>query len=197
MNINENLVAVIEKIGDAIHDDRCAIAAGQGDITAEAQARIAGDNALDAKITAEAEAREAADDALGGRIDTVVSDLAGEVTARTNADTNLQTQIDAITSASDVVDVVGTKAALNAYDTSKLTDRDIVKVLADESRDGAITYYRWLVATTSWEFVGSSGPMYTKAEADAKFAPLNVEYDLVALFEARLALPCEEEESGD
>ena len=71
----------------------------------------------------------------------------------------LQTQIDAITSQSDVVDVVGTKAELNSY--SKLIyAEDIVKVLADESYDNAITYYRAGAnsPTYNWTYIGSQGP---------------------------------------
>lgn len=79
----------------------------------------------------------------------------------------LQTQIDAITSQSDVVDVVGTKAELNSY--SKLIyAEDIVKVLADESYDNAITYYRAGAnsPTYNWTYIGSQGPFYTKSETD-------------------------------
>lgn len=68
-----------------------------------------------------------------------------EKTERAESDTNLQSQIDAITSASDVADVVGTYADLEAYDTSKLTDNAIIKVLNDETQDGASTYYRWTI----------------------------------------------------
>ena len=42
----------------------------------------------------------------------------------------------------DVADIVRNKAALDAYDTSKLSESDIVKVLDDESRDHMETYYK-------------------------------------------------------
>lgn len=71
--------------------------------------------------------------------------LGDEVSARTGADENLQTQIDAISASSDVADVVGTYADLQAYDTSKLTDNAIIKVLKDETQGGASTYYRWTI----------------------------------------------------
>ena len=57
-------------------------------------------------------------------------------------DANLQKQIDIIDASKDAVDVVGTKAELDSYDTSKLTDRDVIKVLADETLNNAIVYYR-------------------------------------------------------
>ena len=81
---------------------------------------------------------------------------------------NLQTQIDAITSASDVFDVVGTYAQLQAYDTSTVPVNDIIKVLQDETRQNAATYYRW--SGTAWVYVGQEGPYYTKSEIDADFA---------------------------
>lgn len=97
------------------------------------------------------------------------TELGTEETARTNADENLQSQIDAITSQSDVVDVVGTKAELNAYSKPIYVD-DIVKVLVDESRSNAISYYRCNNATTAgsygWTYIGSQGPFYTKSETD-------------------------------
>lgn len=95
-----------------------------------------------------------------------------ETTAREIADSGLQEQIDAIVASSDVVDIVGTYAALQAYDTSKLHDNDIIKVLADETRDGATTYYRWDADTSTWSYIGAEGPFYTKAESDAIFTPM-------------------------
>ena len=95
-----------------------------------------------------------------------------ETNAREIADSGLQEQIDAIVASSDVVDIVGTYAALQAYDTSKLHDNDIIKVLADETRDDAITYYRWDADTSTWTYIGAEGPFYTKAETDALFTPM-------------------------
>lgn len=95
-----------------------------------------------------------------------------ETDAREIADSGLQEQIDAIVASSDVVDIVGTYAALQAYDTSKLGDNDIIKVLTDETRDDATTYYRWDADTSTWGYIGAEGPFYTKAETDAIFTPM-------------------------
>ena len=92
--------------------------------------------------------------------------LTAETTARQNADNNLQNQIDAISASSDVTDIVGTKAELNAYDTSKLKDNDIIKVLQDESQNDETTYYRWSTTTQSFTLIGEEGPYYTKSQAD-------------------------------
>lgn len=97
--------------------------------------------------------------------------IATEAETRDAADLDLQGQIDAISSASDVVDVVGTYAELQSYDTSKLSDNDIIKVLTDETHDDAISYYRWSDATNAFIYIGSQGPFYTKSETDATFVP--------------------------
>lgn len=97
--------------------------------------------------------------------------IATEAETRDAADLDLQKQIDAISSASDVVDVVGTYAELQSYDTSKLSDNDIIKVLTDETHDDAISYYRWNDATNTFTYIGSQGPFYTKSETDATFVP--------------------------
>lgn len=96
-------------------------------------------------------------------------DLESEATTRQERDGELQSQIDAVVNSSDVKDVVGTKAELNAYDKSTLGDNDIIKVLKDESEDDATTYYRYVKAENDFKVIGEIGPYYTKAEADDKF----------------------------
>lgn len=96
----------------------------------------------------------------------VSSAVATETTARQAADANLQSQIDGISASSDVKDIVGTKAALNAYDTSTLGNNDIIKVLQDESQNNETTYYRWSTATSTFTLIGEEGPYYTKSETD-------------------------------
>lgn len=132
------------------------LSTGLGD---EETARKAADKTLQDNIDAEATTRYNDDVALGNRID-------GEVTARQNADISLQSQIDAITSASDVVDIVGTYAALQTYPTTGLGNNDVIKVLQDETHNDAMSYYRWSTSTSTWSYIGSEGPYYTKSEAD-------------------------------
>ena len=90
------------------------------------------------------------------------------------ADNGLQQQIDAITAASDVTDIVGTYAELQAYDTSSLPNNSIIKVLQDESRDDETTYYRWVITggVGAWVLIGEEGQYYTKSEADNTFATI-------------------------
>lgn len=96
-------------------------------------------------------------------INTAVSD---EATIRQNADNNLQSQIDGITASSDVKDIVGTYADLQDYDTSTLSDNDIIKVLQDETHQDETTYYRWNSTTQEFTLIGEEGPYYTKAQTD-------------------------------
>ena len=110
-------------------------------------------------LNAESIARGEADTALGTRID-------NEALARQQADNGLQSQIDAITSQSDVVDVVANYAALQAYDTSSLSDNDVIKVLDDETHEDALTYYRWSTTTQTWSYIGQEAPYYSKGQMD-------------------------------
>ena len=138
-------------------------------------------------ISEEATLREGEDERIEGKVDAVADDLEAEATARSDADrqlsldigdettarqgadNNLQSQIDAITASSDVTDIVGTYAELQAYDTSTLGDKDIIKVLQDESQNDETTYYRWSTATQTFTLIGEEGPYYTKSAADTKF----------------------------
>lgn len=96
------------------------------------------------------------------------SAVAGEATDRENADKEIWDEIELIEMSSDVVDIVGSYAELQQYDTSKLSNNDIIKVLQDETRDDAITYYRW--NGTAFVYVGAEGPYYTASETDALLA---------------------------
>lgn len=89
-----------------------------------------------------------------------------EIFNRGAADDVLQGEIDAIKNSPDVVDIVATYTALQEYDTSKLTDKDIIRVLADETHDGQSTYYRWNATNSSWTYVGAVGDYYTKGQVD-------------------------------
>lgn len=103
---------------------------------------------------------------LTANVEKVQRELGYEVEARTAADTVLQEEIDEIKNNPDVVDVVATKAALDTYDTSTLTDKDVIRVLSDETHDGQSTYYRWEAGTQDWAFIGVAGDYYTKAQTD-------------------------------
>ena len=94
--------------------------------------------------------------------------LGTETTNRENADIGLQGQIDAITSSSDVKDIVGTYTDLQNYDTTSLGNDDIIKVLQDSTHNNAMTYYRWVITggVGAWSYIGQEGPYYTKSETE-------------------------------
>ncbi len=149
-----------DEIRDETHSMVVAEATARDDADDALQAQI---DSLDSDLTAETTAREAADQAEATA--RAAADQA-ETTARTSADNNLQTQIDAIVASSDVKDIVGTYAELQAYDTSTLGDNDIIKVLQDESHDDETTYYRWSTSTSIFTLIGAEGPYYTKSATD-------------------------------
>lgn len=162
----------VEMTGDTDIPDASAL------ITEEVNARIEGDNELRGMINGKQDALTPAQmDAVDSGIDstkvaqiaTNTGNIADEILAREGADNDLQGQIDALSAASDVTDIVGTYAALQAYDTSKLKDNDIIKVLQDETHDDETTYYRWSTSTETFSLIGEEGPYYTKAAADQKF----------------------------
>lgn len=81
--------------------------------------------------------------------------MATDMIARAMAG-NTKKELDNYKNNPDVVDVVQNKAALNAYDTSKLTENDLVKVLDDESKNHMQTYYKWV--NNDWSYNGGLGP---------------------------------------
>lgn len=131
---------------------------------------------VDGAITAEAAARGAADDDLAEDISRLAGSLGNEVADRLAADNRLQGEIDTIVASSDVKDLVGTYADLQAYDTSTLGDNDIIKVLQDETHQNEMTYYRWILADEQFSLIGEEGPYYTKAATDALLAEKQDEF---------------------
>ena len=101
----------------------------------------------------------------------IVTAINSEVSDRQSADSGLQTQIDALAASSDVTDIVGTYAELQAYDTQHLNDNDIIKVLDDSTHNDAPSYYRYNKSTDSFTYIGSESASYTKAESDTLFVP--------------------------
>ena len=79
---------------------------------------------------------------------------------------NLQGQIDTINESSDVTDVVATYADLQSYDTSSLTDKDIIKVLTDSSHSNKTTYYRYVKSSDNFTYIGAIESYYTKSETN-------------------------------
>lgn len=100
----------------------------------------------------------------------------GSDLAKQSDTSSLQSQIDTINATQNVVDIVGTKAELNAYATNDLHANDKIEVLADESQSNANTIYEW--NGNAWSLVGSKAPYYSKAESDTRYNELKAKsYD--------------------
>lgn len=94
------------------------------------------------------------------------ADLPGDTCCETRTQTlirgvaervmDVEDELERLENNPDVVDIVATYADLQAYDTSQLTDKDIIRVLQDETRDGNSTYYRWSTTTNTWTYIGES-----------------------------------------
>lgn len=69
---------------------------------------------------------------------------------------DVEDEVEEIKDNPDVADIVATYADLQAYDTSKLTDKDVIRVLADETHDGNSTYYRYSKSSGTFTYIGSS-----------------------------------------
>ena len=82
---------------------------------------------------------------------TLTQDLIIDATERVNA---LDEEIQQMKSNPDVFDIVGTYTELQNYDTTILTDKDIIRVLSDSTHDGYSTYYRWDDATSQFIYIG-------------------------------------------
>lgn len=111
------------------------------------------------------------EDALDSKADTEdIPSLDGYATEQyvDNEISDVQSQIDALVSKSDVVDVVANYAELQAYDTTTLLNNDVVKVLDDSTHSNQRSYYRWVITggVGAWVYVGSEAVGYTKAETD-------------------------------
>lgn len=77
---------------------------------------------------------------------------------------NVEEEVEELKDNPDVSDIVDTYADLLAYDTSKLTDKDIIRVLNDETHNGESTYYRYDKTTDSWTYIGSTGPRNAQSD---------------------------------
>ena len=92
--------------------------------------------------------------------------IAEEAALREAADEQLQEEIDDLKNSPDVVDIVATYADLQVYDTSTLGDKDVIRVLVDETHDNESSYYRWDKTNSQWVFIGAVEGYYTKAQTD-------------------------------
>lgn len=68
---------------------------------------------------------------------------------------DLEQEVEDLKNSPDVVDIVDTYADLQTYDTSALGDKDVIRVLKDETHGGDSSYYRWDKPNNQWTYIGS------------------------------------------
>lgn len=85
---------------------------------------------------------------------TATQSLIYDAAARVNA---LDEDVQELKSNPDVVDIVSTYQDLQNYDTSTLTDKDIIRVLSDSTHGNQSSYYRYNATTEQWTYVGTGG----------------------------------------
>ena len=83
---------------------------------------------------------------------------------------DVEDEVEELKNNPDVADIVPTYEALQAYDKSTLTDKDVIRVLVDETHDDQSTYYRYSTATQQFTYIGVAGDYYTKAQTDTLLA---------------------------
>lgn len=71
---------------------------------------------------------------------------------------DVEDEVEELKNNPDVADIVATYADLENYDTSTLTDKDIIRVLNDSTHQGLSTYYRYSTDTGEFTYIGSSNP---------------------------------------
>ena len=84
--------------------------------------------------------------------------------------TELTDKIKGIEAAQNLLDIVANKSDLNTYPQTHLQENDKIKVLVDETNNGAGTYYKWTLneetGRYNWHRIGQDGNYYTQAEVD-------------------------------
>lgn len=69
---------------------------------------------------------------------------------------DVEEEVERLENNPDVADIVATYADLQSYDTSKLTDNAVIRVLADETHNDDSTYYRYSLSTGEFTYIGES-----------------------------------------
>lgn len=92
-----------------------------------------------------------------------------------NITTILMDKIDGIEAAQNLLDIVSNKSNLDKYDKALVKINDKIKVLQDETKGNAGTYYKW--NGSIWEYIGKDGAYYTQTEVDNIKNTLQAEID--------------------
>ena len=110
-------------------------------------------------------------DSFSAKVETSAKSLydsiSAERDARLRGDEDLQAKINVLEAANDVIMVYGTHEEFVAGSASlHLTDKDVIKVLFDDTVSSNQVYYEYTLSTNSWDKIGELDPYYSKAEID-------------------------------
>lgn len=132
----------IEPICDALEE-------GTGELSAAIEE-------LSGKFEAECEIFSAHDDFLSGTID------------------DLQEEVDHLKAATDVIAVFAKKSDFDTWSAGSpyVTDNDYIKILTDETKNNAQTYYQYTTASNAWTFKTQLPAYYSTEQIDAYSASL-------------------------
>lgn len=152
----------------------------QNAITDETTRATSEESRIEGLITQEQTRAQEAEGNLNTKIET-------EILNREEADRALAEDIEGLKAATDVISVFGTyNQFVNGSADLHATDKDFIKVLADENRNNVQTYYQSTVTTnttepatedeepvttttTSWTYVTALPPYYDTTTIDGKF----------------------------
>lgn len=90
-----------------------------------------------------------------------------EAAQREDTDNYLQSQIEALSAKSNVVDIVANYEDLENYSLQSIYAGDVICVIKDDHHGDTTTYYRYNGNT--WLFIGSEGEYFTKSDTNSLF----------------------------
>ena len=101
--------------------------------------------------------------------------LASAIDANSTNVSSIYEELEHLKAASDVIAVYGTFSAFSAQsgDLGYLSDKDIIKVLKDETVSANQTYYQYNASTSAWNFMCSLEPYYSITESNTISSYLN------------------------
>lgn len=117
-------------------------------------------------------------DSFSAKVETSAENLYNSITAERDArlrgDEDLQAKINVLEAANDVIMVYGTHEEFVAGSASlHLTDKDVIKVLFDDTVSSNQVYYEYTLSTNSWDKIGELDPYYSKADIESFSANLS------------------------
>lgn len=117
-------------------------------------------------------------DSFSAKVETSAKSLYDSISAESDArrrgDEDLQGKINVLEAANDVIMVYGTHEEFVAGSASlHLTDKDVIKVLFDDTVSSNQVYYEYTLSTNSWDKIGELDPYYSKAEIESFSANLS------------------------